>query len=196
MNAFLISILTIGIAEIGDRSLFLAILFGVQYQRLWPVFLGMASGLFANQLLSAVLGVWLFSVIPSQWQGWLVGIVFIGMAVWVLIPEDERITQTKSSRGIFLTSAIAFFILEMADKTQVAVISLAGYFNTVIPVVLGATLGILLVTTPALWLGCRFASRLPIKTIRIIASALFMFLGLWIILSVSEFLPQWNLLNT
>lgn len=195
MNAFLISILTVGIAEIGDRSLFLAILFGVQYQRPWPVFLGMASGLFANQLLSAFLGVWLFSAIPPHWQGWLVGIVFIGMAVWVLIPEDEQITQTKSCRGIFLTSAIAFFVLEMADKTQVAVISLAGYFNTVIPVVLGATLGILLVTTPALWFGCRFASRLPIKTIRIVASGLFLFLGLWIIFSVSGLLPQWDLLR-
>ncbi|MFN2268787.1 MAG: TMEM165/GDT1 family protein, partial [Desulfonatronovibrio sp.] len=75
MNAFFISILTVGIAEIGDRSLFLAILFGIQYQRPWPVFLGMASGLFANQLLSAILGVWLFSAIPPHWQAWLVGIV-------------------------------------------------------------------------------------------------------------------------
>ncbi len=182
MNAFLISIITVGIAEIGDRSLFLAVLLGVQYRRPWPVFWGMTTGLFLNQLFSAVLGVWLFSIVPAHWQGWLVGSVFLIMAVWVLVAKEEKVDRYRSSRSIFMTSAIAFFILEMADKTQVAVISLAGYFGSIMPVVLGATLGIMLVTTPALLFGCRFASRLPMKAIRIAASCLFLIIGLWLIL--------------
>ncbi|WP_045211162.1 TMEM165/GDT1 family protein [Desulfonatronovibrio magnus] len=188
MNAFLISTLTVGIAEIGDRSLFLAILLGIQYRRPWPVFWGMSAGLFVNQLLSAILGVWLFSIIPASWQAMLVGSVFLIMAVWVLVPEDENVEIKSSARGIFFSSALAFFILEMADKTQIAVITLAGYFESVVPVVMGATLGILAVTTPALWLGCKFSHRLPVKSIKVIASVLFAVIGMWIIIdSFSSF---------
>ncbi len=190
MEAFLISILAVGIAEIGDRSLFLAILLGVQYQRPWPVFWGMTAGLFANQAVSALLGVWLFRIINPEWQGWIVGAVFLIMAIWILIPEDEKSFKQRSTGSIFLASALAFFILEMADKTQLAVITLAGAFNVFWPVVMGATLGILLVTTPALWLGSRFAARLPTKFIRISACCLFLLIGSWVLLDTAGMLPH------
>ncbi len=195
MEAFLISTLAVGIAEIGDRSLFLAILLGVQYQRPWPVFWGMTTGLFLNQALSALLGVWLFRVINPEWQGWIVGTVFLIMAIWVLIPDDEKKFKQRSTGSIFLASALAFFILEMADKTQLAVITLAGAFEAFLPVVAGATLGILLVTTPALWLGSRFAARLPLKLLRISACCLFLLIGGWVLLDTAGILPHYELLQ-
>ncbi len=190
MELFYLTTLTVAVAEIGDRSLFLAILLGVRYRRLWPVFWGMVTGLFLNQVLSAFAGVWLFSVLPAQWHGLLVGTVFLAMAIWVLFPEDESNAEKLTARSIFLTSAVAFFILEMADKTQLAVVTLAGASGNVWPVVLGATVGILLVTTPALLLGWRFAAALPMRTLRYSAAALFALLGAWLILDGFDRLPD------
>lgn len=182
MDAFLAALVTVAIAEVGDRSLLLAIVFGLRYRRPWPVFWGMALGLFANQLLSALLGVWLFSLLDPTWRSVLIGAAFVAMAVWVLIPESEdEAPRARSGSRIFMTSAVTFFVLEMADKTQLAVITLAGAFERVAPIVAGATLGILLVTAPALWLGHRFAGRLPLRTLRHVAAVLFAAIGTWIL---------------
>ena len=189
MELFLASTVVVAIAEIGDRSLFLAILFGIRYQRPWPVFWGMTAGLFANQALSALIGVWLFVMIPGDWHAWLVGCAFVAMAVWVLIPENDETARTASARSIFWASAVAFFILEMADKTQLAVVTLAGGTGNPLPVIFGATLGIVLVTTPALLLGHRFAAHLPVHALRFIAAGLFLLVGGWILLEAAGAWP-------
>lgn len=186
MDIFFLSAITVGIAEIGDRSLFLALLFGLRYRRPWPIFFGMALGLFVNQVLSAWVGMWLFQFLNPVWQAWLVGILFLCMAVWVLLPEeDEDNSATLSKQQLFLTAAVTFFLLEMADKTQLAVITLAGHYQVFWPVVLGATVGILATTAPALWLGHRFAEHIPVTMLKRIASALFVALALWILLGVT-----------
>ncbi len=187
----MLTVMTVGIAEIGDRTMFVAVLFGIRYPRLWPVLLGMTTGLFINQAVSAVFGVWLFSLIPAQWHTLLIGLAFIAMAVWVLIPESEGDeTDAMSARGMFMAAAVTFFVLEMADKTQLAVVTLAGASGSIIIVILGATLGILLVTTPALLIGYRFARVLPLRTIRIIASSMFLLLGVWMLLDAAGWLPE------
>ncbi|MCC5879884.1 MAG: TMEM165/GDT1 family protein [Idiomarina sp.] len=186
MDAFFLSILTVGIAEVGDRSLFLALLFGLRYQRPWPVFAGMALGLFLNQALSALVGMWLFQFLQADWHGWLVGIAFLVMAVWVLVPEqDDELKADVSKRQLFLAAAVGFFVLEMADKTQLVVVTLAGSYQTFWPVVLGATIGILAVTTPALWLGYKFANRIPLQTMKWVACGLFLVLGVWVLLNTA-----------
>ncbi len=185
MDAFLISALAVGIAEIGDRSLLVALLFGLRYRRPWPVFFGMALGLFSNQLLSAVAGHWFFALVPSHWHHWIIGVVFIVMAAWILLGDEEESTALRSNHSLFFSAALTFFILEMADKTQLTVIALVGVYQTIVPVVLGATLGILLLTTPALWLGHRFADRLPVRLIKRIACGLFLVLGAWFLLEAS-----------
>lgn len=184
MDAFLVSMLSISLAEIGDRSLFLALLFGLRYRRPWPVFFGMVLGLFLNQVLTALFGQWIFSLIPAGWQTGLISVLFLVMAVWVLFEEGESEKPIGTQRSLILTSAISFFLLEMADKTQVAVIMLVGVYNNLVAVVLGATLGILLVTTPALWLGHHFADRIPQRAMRWVASAVFASLALWLLLGV------------
>ena len=186
MDAFFLSILTVGIAEIGDRSLFLALLLGLRYQRPWPIFAGMAVGLFANQAISAFVGMWLFQFLQADWHAWVVGIAFIVMAIWMLVPEgDDELKTDISKRQLFLAAAIGFFVLEMADKTQLVVVTLAGSYQTFWPVVLGATIGILAVTTPALWLGYKFANKIPLHTMKWVACGLFLVLGLWVLLGAA-----------
>jgi len=190
MDLFLLSTVTVAVAEIGDRSMFLAALFGMRFQQRWAVFGGMATGLFVNQLLTAVAGVWLFSLFAGNWHLWLVGIAFLGIAVWVLVPEDAGGEDAVSSaRGAFLAAAIAFFLFEMLDKTQVAVISLAGASASLVPVVLGATVGILLVTTPALLLGQRLVGRVPLGTLRVVAAVLFALFGVATLLVAAGWAP-------
>jgi len=193
MDLFLLSIVAVAIAEIGDRSMFLAALFGMRCRSIWVVFWGMATGLFLNQLLSALAGIWLFSAIASTWHLWVIGAAFLVMAVWVLIPEDEDAESDSRARGAFLAAAIAFFLFEMLDKTQLAVITLAGASGAMLPVVLGATVGILLITTPALILGRRFAASIPAAAMRVVASGLFLLIGLWIWAEAGGWMPDLGL---
>ena len=193
MELFLLSILAVAIAEIGDRSMFLAALFGMRCRSAWAVFWGMAAGLFLNQLLSAVAGIWLFAVIATDWHLWVVGAAFLVMAVWVLIPEDEEFEKDTRARSAFLAAAVAFFVFEMLDKTQLAVIALAGASGALLPVVLGATVGILLITTPALILGKRFATSIPAAPLRFVASGLFLLIGLWTWAEAGGWMPDLGL---
>lgn len=179
MELFLITVAAVALAEVGDRSMFLAALFGMRCRRLWPIFWGMATGLFVNQALSALVGVWLFGFLEADWHNWVLGIAFLIMAAWVLFPEDDKDVDAECARTLFFTAAITFFLFEMADKTQLAVVALAGVSGEWLPVVLGATVGILLITTPALWLGRRFADRVPVHILRYVASVLFLGVGLW-----------------
>ncbi|AHE97767.1 TMEM165/GDT1 family protein [Thioalkalivibrio paradoxus] len=193
MELFLLSILAVAVAEIGDRSMFLAALFGMRCRSAWAVFWGMAAGLFLNQLLSAVAGIWLFAVIATDWHFWVVGAAFLAMAVWVLIPEDEEVEKDTRARSAFFAAAIAFFLFEMFDKTQLAVITLAGASGALLPVVLGATVGILLITTPALILGKRFAASIPAAPMRYVASGLFLLIGLWTWAEAGGWMPDLGL---
>src|SRR5690554_1971140 len=113
----------------------MALLLGLRNQRPWAIFLGMAIGLAANQALAGAVGVLLFSWFQGNWHQWVMGAVFILMAIWVLIPESDEVKENVSSRGAFLAAAITFFIAEMADKTPNAGVSLAGYDPNVLPVV-------------------------------------------------------------
>ncbi len=193
VELFLLSILAVAVAEIGDRSMFLAALFGMRCRSAWAVFWGMAAGLFLNQLLSAVAGIWLFAVIATYWHLWVVGTAFLAMAVWVLIPEDEELEKDTRARSAFFAAAIAFFLFEMFDKTQLAVITLAGASGALLPVVLGATVGILLITTPALILGKRFAASIPTTPMRCVASGLFLLIGLWTWAEAGGWMPDLGL---
>jgi putative Ca2+/H+ antiporter (TMEM165/GDT1 family) len=195
VELFLLSILAVAVAELGDRSMFLAAIFGVRCRSLWAVFWGMAVGLFLNQLISAIAGVWLFTVIATDWHLWVVGAAFLVMAVWVLFPEAEDVKRNTHARSAFMAAAIAFFLFEMFDKTQLAVITLAGASGALLPVVMGATVGILLITTPAMILGNRFAARLPVAPMRYVASGLFLLIGLWTWAEAGGWMPDLGLFD-
>lgn len=193
MEAFWVSALLVGIAEIGDKSLFVTILLSVRYQRPWPILFGLIVGVTTNLALAAGFGAWLADAIDGDLLRWALGLAFLAMAVWSVIPESseaEEDVEPISRGGLFLTAAVSYFMLEMADKTQLATLALAARFDVFLPVLVGAVAGLVAANAPAIWLGHRFAARLPVARIRLLSTVLFTLLGGWILLDVSGWLSD------
>jgi putative Ca2+/H+ antiporter (TMEM165/GDT1 family) len=161
----------------------LALLLAVKFRRPWPILAGLAVAALAIHGISAALGMGLSQVIDQRILGWIVGLLFIGMGVWVLIPEGAHTGDRprETGRGAFLTALITFFLMEIGDKTQLASMALAARFEMIVPVMLGASIAMLLVNAPVIWLGHRFADRIPLARVRIFAALVFMAIGAWIL---------------
>jgi Ca2+/H+ antiporter, TMEM165/GDT1 family len=178
MEAFLVSTGAVALAEIGDKTQLLAIVLAARFRKPLPIVLGILAATLLNHAAAAALGVWLANLIGSQGLRWVLGISFIAMAVWTLIPdkyEDHR--QTKSRRGVFGATLIAFFLLEMGDKTQIATIALSAKYHALAAVVLGTTLGMMLANVPAVLLGDIAATKLKMGVVHTIAAVIFLVLG-------------------
>ena len=185
-DAFFISTGLVSIAEIGDKTMLLAIVLAAAWRRPTPIILGILAATLANHAVAALAGSVLARFMDGDWVRWVVGIAFIGFGVWALIPDrfDETPDTTeKSFAGVFWTTTAAFFLIEMGDKTQVATAMLAARFQDIFVVVAGSTLGMMLVNGPAVLLGEAAAARLPLKWIRIAAAAGFAATGLWVLLA-------------
>jgi Ca2+/H+ antiporter, TMEM165/GDT1 family len=182
MEPFLISTIVVGAAEIGDKSLLLGVLLVMRYRCPGTIFAGMLVGLGLNLALAALLGAWLGSLVNGAWLDVAMGFAFIGMAAWMLCEQDTDAPAIAPRGGVFVTSAIGFFALEMADKTQLATLALAASYQALVPVALGAFVGVTAVNAPVLWLGNRFATRLPVVRLRRASALLFAALGVWLLL--------------
>ncbi|KQW81758.1 TMEM165/GDT1 family protein [Brevundimonas sp. Root1279] len=186
MEAFLISAGLVSIAEIGDKTMLLAIVLAAAWRRPLPIILGILAATLANHAFAAGAGTVLGHFMHGEWVRWVVGIAFLGFAVWALIPDkfDEVPDVTeKTFAGVFWTTTAAFFVIEMGDKTQVATAMLAAQFQNILLVVAGSTLGMMIVNVPAVLLGEAAAKRLPLKWIRMAAAAGFAATGLWVLLA-------------
>jgi putative Ca2+/H+ antiporter (TMEM165/GDT1 family) len=183
MDAFLISTAVVAIAEIGDKTQLLAILLAARFKRPWPILAGILVATLANHALAALAGALVAGLVQGVWFRAAVGIAFIAMAIWALIPDKEdeapAAGEPKGAWGVFLATTIAFFLVEIGDKTQVATIALAARFETVLTVAAGTTLGMMIANAPAVWLGERAATVLPLRTVRIAAALIFLVLGAW-----------------
>lgn len=183
MEAFLLSLATISLAELGDRTQLLALLLAVKFRKPWAVLAGLAVASLAIHGLSAAVGMHLGQLVDDRLLGWIVGGLFVAMGLWVLMPEpahtDDR--PRENGRGAFLTAAITFFLMEIGDKTQLTSMAMAARFEVLIPVLLGATLAMLLVNGPVIWLGHRFSDRVPMRTVRILAAFVFIAIGGWVL---------------
>ena len=144
MEAFLISTGIVALAEIGDKTQLLAFMLAAKFRRPWPIIGGILVATLANHALAGALGAWITSVVGPHTMRWVLGVGFIAMAIWTLIPDklDEGAQgDGKLARyGVFSTTVIAFFLAEMGDKTQVATVALAAQFNALFAVVAGTTL--------------------------------------------------------
>jgi Ca2+/H+ antiporter, TMEM165/GDT1 family len=179
MEAFLVSITTISIAEIGDRTQLLSLVLAARYRRPWPIIAGILCATLANHALAGVVGVWFGSLLKPRTLEIVVGVSMIAMAIWTLKPDklDEN-TGATSAMGAFLATLTSFFIAEIGDKTQIATLALAAAYPSLLAVVAGTTAGMMLANVPVVFLGKAFASRLPLKAIHYGAALLFIVLGL------------------
>lgn len=179
MEAFLIATGVVALAEIGDKTQLLAFLLAAKFRKPWPIIAGILLATLANHALAGALGAWITSVLGPQTLRWVLGVSFIGMAIWTLIPDklDDKSDSAGLRYGVFGTTLIAFFLAEMGDKTQVATVALAAQFNALFAVVAGTTLGMMLANVPAVLLGNKIANRVPVRLVHGIAALIFAALG-------------------
>ena len=188
MEAFLISTGIVALAEIGDKTQLLAFLLAAKFRRPWPIILAILLATLANHALAGALGAWITSMAGPQTMRWVLGVSFIAMAIWTLIPDKlDDVGDTAGMRyGVFGTTLIAFFLAEMGDKTQVATVALAAQFNAFYAVVAGTTLGMMIANVPAVLLGNKIANRVPVRLVHGIAALIFATLGVATLLGVGE----------
>jgi Ca2+/H+ antiporter, TMEM165/GDT1 family len=185
LDAFLTSMVVVALAEIGDKTQLLAIVLSTRFSRPWPVIAGIFAATVANHFLAALLGQQVASVLDGEWFRALIAASFIAMGLWTLIPDTYDDTEPKPSRfGVFITTLIAFFLVEMGDKTQVATVALGARFQDAVWVTAGTTLGMMLANVPAVFLGHALIKRVPLRLVRIVAAALFLGIGLWLIAQI------------
>ena len=184
MEAFLVSTGVVALAEIGDKTQLLALLLATKFKRPWPIVLGILVATLANHAFASAVGAWLVGLIGAHTLRWILGLSFIAMALWTLIPDSAPDEDAATPRhGVFLTTVLAFFIVEMGDKTQVATVALAAQFHSIVFVVLGTTLGMMLANVPVVFAGDALIRRVPLKVVRIVAALSFVALGLYALLS-------------
>jgi len=185
VHAFLISAGVVALSEMGDKTQLLALLLATQFRRPLPIIAGIFIATVINHLGAGAVGGWLTHVIGSNGLRWILGLSFLGMAVWMLIPDKlDDASPSVSRYGVFVTTVITFFLAEMGDKTQIATIALAARFNDLLSVVTGTTLGMMIADVPAVWFGEWIMQRVPIRTIHLIAALLFAMLGVLTLFNV------------
>ncbi|MDR2925753.1 MAG: TMEM165/GDT1 family protein [Azoarcus sp.] len=179
MNEFLVSTGVVALAEIGDKTQLLALVLAARFRKTWPIVLGILCATLVNHGLAGAVGALAASLIDAGILRWVLGLSFLAMAVWVLVPDrlDGEELGTVARHGVFVTTFISFFIAEMADKTQIATVALAAQYGSPLLVVAGTTLGMLIADVPAVFVGGRLGEKLPVKTIRVVAALLFAALG-------------------
>jgi putative Ca2+/H+ antiporter (TMEM165/GDT1 family) len=185
MEAFLVSAGLVAIAEIGDKTQLLAILLAARFRKPWPILAGILLATLANHALAASLGAVAGHVLQGPWMRWILGAAFIAFAAWALVPDklEEDEGEPRAFSSVFLTTLVAFFLVEMGDKTQIATVALGARFHDPLWVTAGTTLGMMAANAPGVFLGGAAANRLPLTWIRRAAAASFAAIGLWILIA-------------
>lgn len=187
MEAFLLSTGIVALAEIGDKTQLLAFILAAKFRKPVPIILGILIATIANHGFAGAVGSWITSLVEPQILRWVLGLSFIGMAVWTLIPDKFEEEDAKLARfGVFGTTLFAFFIAEMGDKTQIATVALAAQFQAFFAVVAGTTLGMMIANVPAVLLGDRIANRMPVNVVHAVAAVIFAILGAATLLGAGE----------
>ena len=181
MDAFLISTGIVALAEMGDKTQLLALILAARFRKPWPIVWGIFVATIANHAMAGAVGAWVNSMLGPDVLRWVLGVSFIAMAVWMLIPDkmDDDGDAAAPRFGIFGTTVVAFFLAEMGDKTQIATVMLAAKYQAFYWVIAGTTLGMMLANAPVVWLGERMTRLVPLRVVHIVSALIFMGLGLW-----------------
>ena len=178
MEAFLVSLSSVALAEMGDRTQLLSLLLAARYRRPWPILAGVLCATLANHALAGIIGVRLGRFLTPTLLDATVGICMIVMALWALKADrPEEDSNLRRPGGAFLATLVAFFLAEIGDKTQIATVALAAAYSNLVAVVAGTTAAMMLATIPAVFLGRAFADRLPLKAMHYVASLVFVLIG-------------------
>lgn len=179
MESLLVSTGVVALAEIGDKTQLLAFILAARFKKPVPIILGILVATIVNHGLAGALGAWITSTVSPEVLRWVLGLSFIGMAIWTMIPDkiEEEETQVAQRLGVFGATLITFFLAEMGDKTQIATVAMAAHYASPVVVVIGTTLGMLIADVPAVFVGDKLASRIPMQLVHTVAAAIFALLG-------------------
>ena len=179
MESFLVSTGIVALAEMGDKTQLLSLVLAARFKKPWPIVLGILVATLANHGLAGALGAWVTGLLGPDVLRWVLGVSFIAMAVWMLIPDrlDDDGAAGAPRFGVFGTTVLAFFLAEMGDKTQIATVMLAAQYQAWAPVVLGTTLGMMLANAPVVWFGERITRAVPIRVVHVVSALVFAVLG-------------------
>ncbi len=187
VDAFLISTGVVALAEIGDKTQLLAFILAAKFRRPVPIILGILIATLLNHGFAGAIGAWLTALIAPDTMRWILGLSFLAMAGWTLIPDKFDEDDAKLARmGVFGATLVAFFLAEMGDKTQVATVALSAHYQTLLAVVMGTTLGMMIANVPAVILGDRIADKVPVRTVHMVAAAIFAVLGIVVLLGAGS----------
>lgn len=178
MDALLICTALVALAEMGDKTQLLAFVLAAKLKKPWPIVAGIFVATLANHFLAGTVGAWLATLVTPATLKWIVAAAFVVFGLWALVPDKLDEARTYSGRSVFFTTLVAFFFVEMGDKTQLATVALAARFDSLVAVVAGTTLGMMIANAPAVWLGERLAQRVNMGAMRWIAAGLFVLMGL------------------
>jgi putative Ca2+/H+ antiporter (TMEM165/GDT1 family) len=180
LEALLVSTGVVALAEIGDKTQLLALLLATRFRKPVPIVLGIFVATLVNHAGASAVGSWLVNVVGADTMRWILGLSFIAMAAWALIPDSPPDESAAAPRyGVFLTTVIAFFLVEMGDKTQIATVALAAQYHAIVWVVLGTTIGMMIANVPVVYLGDALIKRVPLKWVRAVAALSFLALGVY-----------------
>ena len=187
MEAFFISTGIVALAEIGDKTQLLAFILAAKFREPVPIVLGILVATLANHGFAGAVGAWVTTLLSAEALRWILGVSFIAMAVWTLIPDKFDEDDAKLARfGVFGTTLIAFFFAEMGDKTQVATVALAAQFQSLFWVVAGTTVGMMVANVPAVIMGDRIAHKMPVVLVHRVAATIFAVLGVLTLLGAGN----------
>ena len=190
MEALLISAGVVALAEIGDKTQLLAFILAARFKKPLPIIVGILCATLVNRGLAGALGAWITSVVSPEVMRWVLGLSFIGMAIWTMIPDkiEEEESQVARHVGVFGAILITFFLAEMGDKTQIATVALAAHYGTPLMVIAGTTFGMLLADVPAVLVGNKFSAKTPMKLVHSIAAGIFALMGLATLFNIEKLL--------
>ncbi len=189
MEALFVSTGVVALAEIGDKTQLLAFILAARFKKPIPIIIGILCATLINHGLAGALGAWITSIVNPETMRWALGLSFVGMAIWTLIPDkidEEEETKVAKQLGVFGATLVTFFLAEMGDKTQIATVALAAHYGTPLLVVIGTTLGMLIADVPAVFVGNKFAAKIPMKLVHSIAAGIFALMGVLTLLKVEK----------
>ena len=183
IEAWLVSIGIVALAEIGDKTQLLTLVLAARYRRPWPIVAGIFVATLVNHGIAGAVGAWLTRTIGPDAMRWILGISFVAMAAWMLVPDklDEDDSAERRLGGVFLSTLVLFFLVEIGDKTQIATVALAARFDSLLAVVMGTTIGMILANAPVAFFGEALAKRLPVRTVHVVAAVVFAALGIGVL---------------
>jgi len=183
MEALLTSTAVVALAEIGDKTQLLAILLATRFKRPWPIIAGIFCATIVNHFFAALIGSEVAGLLDGKAFRYAVALSFLAMAAWTLVPDklDDEDEVKPARFGVFVTTVVAFFLVEMGDKTQIATIALGARYHDAVQVAMGTTLGMMLANVPAVFLGHELIRRVPLNVVRMVTAALFAVIGGWLL---------------